>query len=332
MRYAASEFEKLTYPGESDQPYCLAWSPDGKYLVIGDNAQPTPAVKVWRVEESGLSPLSTYSGHRDEVSCVAWSPDGRRIASGGLDGIVQVWEAETARQILTYRGHVLEGIQVLAVAWSPDGQVVASSEGGPALEYPYAVQVWEAETARQVFTYRDHSAACYALAWSPDGTRLASGSYDSSLHVWEWGSGKRSATYRHPGWIHAASWSPDGTRIAVALDDFMVQIWDVLTHRPHQVLQAHDGKTSFFPFSYTAALAYSPDGRCLLTGSSDGVVMIFDTASGEPLFTKALAEEPDRAHAEGIVAVAWSPVQELIALAVLDGTVRIWRVEASPAS
>jgi len=331
-QYTTTEIGRVTYGGENDQPYCLAWSPDGKYLAIGDNALPAPAVKVWRVEESGISPVATYTGHSDEVSSVAWSPDGSRIASGSLDGIVQVWEAETAKQILTYRGHLLDGIQVLKVAWSPDGSRIASSEGGPAAEYAYAVQVWEAETARQVFTYRDHAAAIYALAWSPDGSHVASGSYDSTLHLWEWGSGKRSVTYRQPSWVHAVAWSSDGTRIAAALDDYMVQVWDTRAHRPHLVYQAHDGKTSVFPFAYTADLAFSPNGRCLLTGTSDSVVQICDTAKGEPLFTAALDEEADRSHAEGVVAVAWSPRPELLALAVLDGTVRIWRISDSGAS
>ncbi len=111
----------------------------------------------------------------------------------------------------------------------------------------------------------------------------------------------------------------------------MVQIWDTLAHQPHLIYQAHDGKTSFFPFAYTAELSWSPDGRSLLTGTSDSVVQIRDTATGEPLFTTALDEEADRSHAEGVVAVAWSPRQEWIALAVLDGTVRIWRIGDSGA-
>ena len=322
----ASEIGRITYGGERDQPYCLAWSPDGKYLAVGDNAVPSPAVNVWRVEDADLSPVATYSEHRDEVSSVAWSPDGSRIASSSLDGMVHVWEAKTAIAVLTYRGHILEGIQVLKVAWSPDGSRIASSEGGPVTEYPYSVQIWEAENAKHLFSYRNHSAAISTLAWSPDGTRIASGSYDGTLHVWQWENGTRDVTYRHPGWVHAIAWSPNGTLIGVALDDYMCHIWDTRVHQPRFIYQAHDGLRSLFPFAYTADLAFSPDGSMLLTGSSDSVVQIRSTTTGELVYTRACTDDDERSHADGIVTVAWSPQQQLIALAVLDGTVRIWRI------
>ena len=79
--------------------------------------------------------LYTYQGHSNTVNAVAWSPDGSRIASGGLDKTVQVWQANTEEQILTYRSH---SGWVQVVAWSPDGSSTASgSDDG-------TVQVWQA--------------------------------------------------------------------------------------------------------------------------------------------------------------------------------------------
>ena len=49
--------------------------------------------------------LYTYRGHSASVNAVAWSPDGKRIASGGSDGTVQVWDAANGGHVFTYRGH-----------------------------------------------------------------------------------------------------------------------------------------------------------------------------------------------------------------------------------
>ncbi len=69
------------------------------------------------------------------MQAVAWSPDGKRIASGGDDNTVQVWDAANGDHVYIYRGH--SGL-VEAVAWSPDGRRIASGS------WDKTVQVWGA--------------------------------------------------------------------------------------------------------------------------------------------------------------------------------------------
>jgi serine/threonine protein kinase len=77
-----------------------------------------------------------------------------------------------------------------------------------------------------LLTYRGHSGSADVVAWSPDGTRIASGSSDETIQVWEAVTGKPLFTYRgHPNLVRAVAWSPDGTRIASASFDKTVQVW-----------------------------------------------------------------------------------------------------------
>jgi serine/threonine protein kinase len=117
----------------------------------------------------------TYHGY-DKMLAVAWSPDGKRIASGGIDHTVQVWNATDGSSAFTYKGH---SSSVNAVAWSPNGKWIASGSDD------MTVQVWNAIDGSSAFTYSGHSNRVNAVAWSPDGTWIASGSDDTTVQVWK---------------------------------------------------------------------------------------------------------------------------------------------------
>lgn len=76
-----------TYPS----PISLAWSPDGKRFVSDTERSCPGSVEVWDAA-TGNHPYF-FKGHNAQVNTVAWSPDDKRIASGGVDQTVQVWQA-----------------------------------------------------------------------------------------------------------------------------------------------------------------------------------------------------------------------------------------------
>jgi eukaryotic-like serine/threonine-protein kinase len=87
------------------------------------------------------------------------------------------------------------------------------------------VQVWDAVDGGHAYTYRGNAGG--ALAWSPDGKRIASGSADGTVQVWDAVSGSTISTHqRYYGAVLSVAWSPDSKRIASGYDDGAVRIWD----------------------------------------------------------------------------------------------------------
>lgn len=158
----------------------VAWSPNGKDIVIGGIGN----IEVRNAATDSL--IASYGYHAAIVHAVAWSPDGRYIAVGSSASLVELWDTITGRNIYTYQGH---NADVLSVAWSPNGKrIVSGSSDGTA-------QVWDALTGTNEYTYRGHAdyywghltsgASVNTVAWSPDGSRIASGSNDMTVQVWE---------------------------------------------------------------------------------------------------------------------------------------------------
>ncbi len=166
-----------------------------------------------------------------------------------------------------------------------------------------------------LYTYRGHFSAVDAVAWSPDGRRIASGSQDNRVQVWDAADGGHVYTYRgHSNGVFAVGWSPDGRRIASASTDYTVQVWDATDGGNVYTYRGHSGGVF--------AVAWSPDSKRIASGSQDNTVQVWDAANGGHLFTY-------RRHSGSVNAVAWSPDGKRIAsgsgqLQGTDHTVQVW--------
>ncbi len=177
--------------------------------------------------------------------------------------------------------------------------------------------------------YRGHKGSVRSVAWSPDGTRIASGSDDKTIQVWDAASGAHSLTFSGlAATLSAVAWSPDGTHIASGETSFgTMQVWDATSGRSISTFHAPSD-------SAVTALAWSPDGERIasansaggptqvtntgeIVGGDSGSVQVWDIANRELSFSFLFPETADQ------LAVVWYSDGKHISSADFIGTIRV---------
>jgi WD40 repeat protein/serine/threonine protein kinase len=180
---------------------------------------------------------------------------------------------------------------------------------------------WQRQIHLDLRTFRGHTSSVNSVAFSPDGERLATGSADKIVKIWDINTGKELLSLAgHKGPINSLAFAPDGQRMLTGSDDHSARIWDVVT-----------GKTLFQVehATHVICVAFSPDGTRFITGSgfvwdpsAEHTAKIWNAKDGAELLTL-------NGHAHQIDCVAFSPDGLKIVTGCYDNTVKIWDARTS---
>ena len=144
--------------------------------------------------------FTTFKGHGGPIMALDVSPEGQ-LASASFDNSVGLWTGQTP--------HWLDGHEaaVTALAFGPDGRLFSGGDD-------FALRRWGADTGGTGEELGRHLGKVTSIAVSPDNARLASGSWDGSIRLWEEG-GYRDLPYPGAG-VNALGFTPDGQALIAA--------------------------------------------------------------------------------------------------------------------
>ncbi|KAK3375735.1 HET-R [Lasiosphaeria ovina] len=159
-------------------------------------------------------------------------------------------------------------------------------------------------------TLEGHLGSVSSVAFSADGQRLASGSGDKTIKLWEPASGQCLQTLQgHRGSVWSVAFSADGQRLASGSDDKTIKLWEPASGQCLQTLQGHRGSVW--------SVAFSADGQRLASGSDDNTIKLWEPASGQCLQTL-------QGHRRSVWSVAFSADGQRLASGSDDDTIKLW--------
>ncbi|GAB5405831.1 MAG: hypothetical protein Aurels2KO_40620 [Aureliella sp.] len=321
----------------------IAFSPDDTHYVTSEFE--SNELKIWQYVEPGEQDNS-WKAHRGVIWDLSISPDGTQCVTSGTGGRISIWDLRTGERVRDFSQPDNE-VNVLSVDWSKSGNMIAAGLGDKTL------RLWDASTGELVpdamkvrlnpwnvhlspnddyifasdthrfnihtgETKRMFDGKMYAgiSALSPDGKRLAT-RIERTLGIWDTTSGEQLLEFGEtPGGLTpGVTFSPDGKLlVSWGNSDETISIWDA---RDGSLINRMDGAHMYG----VSALAFSPDGRRIASGSSDRSIRIWDVETGQLMIILD-------GH-EGLVgALQFTPDGKTLVSADERGMVRRWDSQA----
>jgi WD40 repeat protein len=276
----------------AERAHAMAFLPDGKLAVAGGRPGQEGDVRIYdinagKVSDFGGAPavdgvhdktvlVKELIQTDDSILALAVSADGKKLAAGGCDRLVRVWDLDSGKLEHAVENHA---DWILGLAFTPDGKGVATASRDK------TAKVWDLAAKESLLTFPDHQAIVYGVAILADGKSGLSVGEDKQVRAWQATDAAKQigkqirATGGHTEAIFRVALRNDDKNplLATCSADKTVRLWNPATGA---ALKTLGGFTD-----WVYAVALSPDGQLAAGGSANGEVRIFKTADGNPAAT-----------------------------------------------
>src|SRR5215213_233641 len=273
----------------------LHFTPDGDKLIVASKF----SCQVWDVASGRILFKFAEGG----AWSVAVSPDGKRFALGRYEPLIQIFDANSLKQVLQIAAHEAK---INNLAFSPDGSTIASASSDR------TVRFFDAQTGAESQNLKTHLSEAWSVAFSRDRKFIATSGTDFNAFLFEAPELLKSSSFGPPlnyggGW---SAISPDRTKVVVPSINTLA-LWDVRSR--HEVAE-------FFTKEPLGSGSFSPDGAILATGGFAGTITLWNSATGAEI-------RHLRGQDKYIRRLVFSPDGKRLISASDDKTVRILNIE-----
>lgn len=294
---SATGAERYRLAAHTGSVHAAAFSPDGQFLLT---ASTDSTVRLWDLGK--LHEPDSFAAQQGLIFGLAFSPDGKQLLTGSSgDRTAVLWDVTSGRQLKTLQ-LASRGDTVL---FSRDGAQVLSASG-----YGGPPQLFDLQSGAELLRL-DEDNSVLGVAFSPAGDTVVTANHES-VSVWDIQTRQRVKQFSVPnGTVVTIALSPDGKTLVTGSDGtkpVRVRLWDLASG---QQVQGFDDPAP------VNSVAFSPNGKYILSGGTDYVARLWEVASGQLVRTFV-------GHTFWIWGVGFSPDGKYVLTASQDRTARLW--------